>query len=103
MKKILLLLVMLTLAACTTQQPTEVTRLAVPEDSWLTNVQLAPPPEREAFITASEATRVEMLQETLSKQYRYIAEKNEDLAAARAWKASMLKRYPTATVQPIKE
>lgn len=102
MKKILLLLVVLTLAACTTQ-PTEVTRLASPEDSWLTNVPLAPPPEREAFIAADEATRVQMLQETLSKQYRYIAAKNEDLAAARSWKAMMLKRYPTTTVQPAKE
>jgi len=86
-KRLFAVLALLLLAGCTQKVYIPVPYYVLPEDSWLTDVPVVPPPDRQQFLAADPDTRLSMCMGVYVDQVEKIASKNIDLKAARTWKA----------------
>jgi hypothetical protein len=60
--------------------------LVAPDDAALVSCDAVPPPDKEAFVQATDKVRVEMLRKTLGLNYGAIEKCNVRWAELRAWK-----------------
>lgn len=80
MKTWLLLLVLVSLAGCTRIDAT-----FLPDEMWMRDCFIVPPPEYKAFTAASDIQKVRMLTETRVQQDFYLADCNSRLSKLREW------------------